>query len=85
MPRNTTVKPSRPDRETVSCTETSRNVVVPFPTGVGMSVYGEGLADLAFDGLEGGDLFLLEREVLFVSLVVGAGAKAALLAKSSSC
>jgi hypothetical protein len=50
-----------------------------------MSVYGEGLADLAFDGLEGGDLFLLEREVLFVSLVVGAGAKAALLAKSSSC
>jgi hypothetical protein len=50
-----------------------------------MSVYGEGLADLAFDGFKGGDLFLLEREVLFVSLVVGAGAKAAFLAKSSSC
>ena len=70
MPRNTTVNPSRPDRETVSWTETSRNVVGPFPTGVGMSVYGEGLADLAFDGFKGGDLLLLEREVLLFFLVV---------------
>lgn len=70
MPRNTTVKPSRPDRETVSWTETSRNVVVPLPAGVGMSVYGEGVADCVSDGLQRGDLFLLEREVLLSFFVV---------------